>query len=316
MSAQQTELVCPKKRGLSKELRKNLVAYSFIAPNFIGFCVLTLVPVVMSFALSFMQWDGIHSPQFIGFDNFIRMAFDSRVWAAFWQTLIYVVFTVPFTMIMALLLALLLNQKIFARSFFRTVTFFPYVASIVAVAAVWNMLFNPGMGPINQILMALGVENPPKWASGSDTAMLTVVLFSIWKNMGYYMIIFLAGLQNMNPELYEAASLDGAGKWKQFWKVTLPQLAPTTFFVSIMLMISSFKVYNEVYMITGGGPGTSTLTLVLQIYNEAFIGSPEYGYSSAISMVLFLLVLMVTVVQFIAGQEKDGKTQPRRRRRG
>ena len=314
MPAQETEVLPKKRRGLSKEMRNNLVAYSFIAPNFIGFCVLTLVPVIMSFALAFMEWDGVHSPVFIGFDNFTRMVSDPKAIAALWHTLVYVIFTVPFTMIMALLLALLLNQKIFARNFFRTVTFFPYVASIVAVAAVWNMLFNPGMGPINQLLMALGVADPPRWAAGSDTAMLTVVVFSIWKNMGYYMIIFLAGLQNMNPELYEAAALDGASKWKQFWKVTLPQLAPTTFFVSIMVMISSFKVYNEVVMITNGGPGTSTLTLVLEIYNEAFIGSPEYGYASAISMVLFLLVLIVTIVQFKAGQEKDDAKKTRKRR--
>ena len=250
-----------------------------------------------------MQWDGVNEMKFVWFENFARLISDKNFIQAFWHTIAYVLCNVPLTIVCSLALALLLNSKIFGRNFFRTVSFFPYVASLVAVAAVWNFLFNPSMGPVNQILAALGVENLPKWAAGKDTAMLTVILFSVWKNMGYYMVIFLAGLQGVNPELYEAASLDGANKWQQFRNVTLPQISPTTFFVTIMVVISSFKVYNEVYMITQGGPGTSTLVLVYQIYNEAFVGTPEYGYASAISMVLFLMVLIVTLIQF-RGEKK------------
>lgn len=305
MAAKQAAATKPRRKGMSKELRENLIAYSFIAPNFIGFCVFTLVPVIAAFVLAFMEWDGVNAAKFVGLANFTRMFSDPNFKAAFWHTIVYVIGTVPATIICALALAILLNQKIKGRNFFRTVSFFPYVASLVAVAAVWNMLFNPSMGPVNQLLSSWGVENLPKWAAGKDTAMLTVILFSVWKNMGYYMVIFLAGLQGTNPELYEAASLDGANKWQQFWNVTLPQLAPTTFFVTIMVVIQSFKVYNEVYMITQGGPGTSTLVLVYQIYNEAFVGTPEYGYASALSMVLFLLVLAVTIIQFKAGEDKD-----------
>lgn len=293
-----------KKRRFRKEVREALIAYSFLLPNFIGFAVFTLVPIVFALLLSFMEWDGVNAMKFIGLDNFTRLLGDKNFISAFWHTLLYVVCNVPLTIICSLGLALLLNAKIFGRNFFRTVSFFPYVASLVAVAAVWNFLFNPSMGPVNQILAALGVENLPKWAAGKSTAMLTVILFSVWKNMGYYMIIFLAGLQGANPELYEAASLDGANAWQKFRSVTLPQLAPTTFFVSIMVMIQSFKVYNEIYMITQGGPGTSTLVLVYQIYNEAFVGTPEYGYASAISMVLFLLVLTVTIIQFRQNQKR------------
>lgn len=292
-----------KKHLLSKQARETLIAYSFIAPNFIGFAVFTLVPVIFAFVLAFMKWDGVNAMEFVGLDNVIRLFGDKNFIDAFWHTIVYVVCNVPLTLVCSLALAMLLNSKIFGRNFFRTVSFFPYVASLVAVAAVWNFLFNPSMGPVNQILAALGVEELPKWAAGKDTAMLTVVLFSVWKNMGYYMVIFLAGLQGVNPELYEAASLDGANKWQQFCNVTLPQLAPTTFFVTIMVVIQSFKVYNEVYMITQGGPGTSTLVLVYQIYNEAFVGTPEYGYASAISMVLFAMVLVVTLVQF-RGEKK------------
>lgn len=292
-----------KKSKLSKQTRETLIAYSFIAPNFIGFAVFTLVPVIFAFILAFMEWDGVNPMKFVGIGNFARLLGDKSFIEAFWHTIIYVLCNVPLTLVCSLALALLLNSKIFGRNFFRTVSFFPYVASLVAVAAVWNFLFSPSMGPINQILGAMGVENLPKWAAGNDTAMLTVIMFSVWKNMGYYMVIFLAGLQGVNPELYEAASLDGANKWQQFCNVTLPQISPTTFFVTIMVVISSFKVYNEVYMITQGGPGTSTLVLVYQIYNEAFVGPPEYGYASAISMVLFAIVLVVTLIQF-RGEKK------------
>ena len=175
------------------------------------------------------------------------------------------------------------------------------LAVLVAVAAVWNMIFNPSMGPINMILnqfFGVAVENLPRWAAGKDTAMITVILFSVWKNMGYYMVIYLAGLQGCNPDLNEAAELDGANRWQQFWHITLPQLRPTTFFVVIMLTISGFKVYDQMYMITQGGPGTATMTLVYYIYNVAFVNTPKYGYASAISMVLFVLVLIVTIIQF------------------
>ena len=197
------------------------------------------------------------------------------------------------------------KRQVKCRNFFRTVSFFPYVASLVAVAAVWNMIFSPSMGPVNQILAGLGVENLPKWAAGKDTAMLTVILFSVWKNMGYYMVIYLAGLQGTNPELEEAAELDGANKWQIFWNVTLPQLKPTTFFVIIMLTIASFKVYDQMYMITQGGPGNATMTLVYYIYNVAFVNTPKYGYASAVSMVLFVLVLFVTIIQFKGSSNND-----------
>ena len=215
--------------------------------------------------------------------------------------IVYVIGTVPLTLACSLAMAVLLNQNVKLRNFFRTVAFFPYVASLVAVAAVWNMIFNPSMGPINMILnqfFGVAVENLPRWAAGKDTAMITVILFSVWKNMGYYMVIYLAGLQGCNPDLNEAAELDGANRWQQFWHITLPQLRPTTFFVVIMLTISGFKVYDQMYMITQGGPGTATMTLVYYIYNVAFVNTPKYGYASAISMVLFVLVLIVTIIQF------------------
>lgn len=293
------------KKGMSKELRESLVAYSFIAPNFIGFCIFTLVPMIFAIALAFCDWDGVHAVEFVGLQNFIDLLDDDTFKASFVNTIVYTVGTVPLTLVCGLGMAVLLNQQVKLRNFFRTVSFFPYVASLVAVAAVWNMIFSPSMGPVNQLLSSLGVEDLPRWAAGKETAMITVILFSVWKNMGYYMVIYLAGLQGTNLELNEAAELDGANKWQIFWYVTLPQLRPTTFFVVIMLTISSFKVYDQMYMITQGGPGNATMTLVYDIYNVAFVNTPRYGYASAISMVLFVLVLVVTIIQFRGSAAND-----------
>ena len=182
------------------------------------------------------------------------------------------------------------------------------MASLVAVAAVWNMLFSPQKsGPVNMILYTFGMDanHLPKWAADPNWVMFTVVLFSVWKNMGYYMVIYLAGLQGINGELYEAASLDGANTWKKFYYVTWPQLQPTTFFVTIMLTINCFKVYDIVYMLAGGSNGVlnqSALVLVYHIYEEAF-RNWNLGYASAVAMILFIMVLIVTLIQF-RGEKK------------
>ncbi len=289
-----------------RRVRNVLTAYSFIAPNFIGFAVFTLGPIVFAFLLAFMHWDGSNPIQFVGLDNFWRLFSDKVFQDAFWNTIIYTGFTVPLTLVCSLGLAILLNQKIFARNFFRTVTFFPYVASLIAVAVVWNMLFNPDFGPVNMVLYHLGVDpkHLPGWSADRHWAMATVIMFSVWKNMGYFMVIYLAGLQGISAELYEAANIDGATAWQKFWYVTLPQLAPTSFFVSVMLTITSFKVFDQIYMITQGGPGTATLVLVYHIYNEAFV-SWDLGYSSMVALVLFMLVLIITVIQFWWTRERE-----------
>ena len=289
-----------------RTIRNNLVAYSFIAPNFIGFAIFTLGPIVFAFALAFLNWNGSGHISFVGLNNFKKLTVDATFKSALKNTIIYTIGTVPLTMICSFLLAIVLNRNIRGRNLLRTVSFFPYVASLVAVAVVWNMLFNPAKGPVNMILTYLGVpeKSLPGWAADKNWAMITVILFSVWKNMGYYMVIYLAGLQGVNPELYEAAELDGANKWQQFIHVTIPQLSATTFFVSVMLTIDSFKVYDQIYMITQGGPGTSTLVLVYDIYNTAFI-SWDLGYASAISMVLFVLVLGVTLFQFYMGKKRQ-----------
>ena len=180
-----------------KALKQNLVAYSFILPNLLGFALFTLVPVVFSLGLALMNWDGANVVTWAGLDNFKKLFSDTTFRISLFNTFYYVIGTVPPTMAAALGLALLLNQRLRGRNFFRTTFFFPYVASLVAVAVVWNMLFHPAMGPVNQLLLALGVENPPRWSASVDWAMPTVIMASIWRWMGYYMIIYLAALQGI-----------------------------------------------------------------------------------------------------------------------
>ena len=288
-----------------RERKRMLTAYSFIAPNFIGFAVFTMIPIICAFALGFLHWDGNNAIEFAGLSNFKRLLGDSIFKASLKNTIIYCIGTVPLTMIASLGLAIVLNQKIKFRGFFRTVSFFPYVASLVAITAVWSMIFHPSKGPVNAILYYIfHVENLPNWFGG-DLILLTLILFSVWKYMGYYMVIYLAGLQGISAELYEAAGLDGANTWQKFRYVTWPQLRSTTFFVTVMLTINCFKVYDIAIMLAGGGDGklgTSSTVLVYYIYQKAFI-EWDLGYSSALAMVLFSMVLIITLIQF-RGQKK------------
>ena len=301
---------------MGKLERKNtLVAYSFLAPNFIGFAVFTLVPVICAIALSLFEWNGgdISKLKFVGLDNYATIFATKKVaekgisyffnradlGIALKNTVYYTVVTVPLTIVCALALALLLN-KIRGAVFFRTVFFFPYVSSMVAICVCWSFMLMKD-GPVNQIIMALGINFNKAWTADSTMAIWSIILVSVWRNMGYYMVLYLAALQGIPRELMEAATVDGANKWQQFLHVTLPQLKPTTFFVSVMMVISCFKIYDVVAIMTDGGLGRATKMLVTYIYDEAFI-KVRYGQASAISMVLLVIVLLVTIIQF--GSEK------------
>jgi multiple sugar transport system permease protein len=292
-------------RASGKQSRRNtLIGISFILPNFLGFALLTLVPVVAAFGLAFMEWDSYNPAEWVGLDNFQKMFGSDTFWIALRNTLYYGLGHVPLTLLCSLGLALVLNRKLRGVRFFRTAAFFPYVTSMVAVAVVWNMLFNPTMGPVNQFLVHLGISNPPGWTSSSDWAMPAVIITSVWRDMGYYMILFLAGLQTIPVEYYEAARVDGANAWQRFWHITLPTLRPTTFLVLILLTVGSFKVFDLIVVMTDGGPGRATLVLSQLIYREG-IAQGDFGYASAISLVLFVIVLIVTVLQFRLGERKD-----------
>ncbi len=291
------------------EKRNTLIAYSFLAPNFIGFIVFTMVPVLFSIGLSFLNWGGGANVAWAGLQNFAEIFKDfsftkSNLGIALKNTATFTLATVPLTIAAALGLALVLNKAVKGAKLFRTIFFFPYVASLVAICVCWNYLLMKN-GAVNQILSFFGINIDKSWTSSTELAIWSIVLVSVWRSAGYYMVMYLAGLQGVPTELYEAATVDGANPVQKFFKVTLPMLTPTTFFVSIMLVISCFKIYDVVAIMTQGGPGRSTKMLVTHIFVLSFGGdgiatSAEYGVASAVSMVLLTVVLMVTVVQFRA----------------
>ena len=291
-----------KKRKLSLKTRDNIAGYLFLLPNIVGFIGFSLIPVITAFGLSFTNWDGMQETKFIGLKNFIDLFNHDSFKIALKNTFVYAVSFVPLTLIVALAAAILLNQTLHGVKIYRAIFFMPYISSAVAISYVWAALLNPTSGPVNMMLKAIGIENPPMWLTSPDWAMFTVVLISVWKNSGYYSIIYLASLQGVPKHLEEAAMIDGANRWQVFRKVTLPELRPVTFFCLIMAAIGSFKVFDQVYVLTEGGPGQATTTLVQYIYTNSF-RNYRMGYGAAAAVVLFLIIFVVTLIQF-RGQKK------------
>ncbi len=285
------------KQRRARERKKVLVGLAFLLPNFIGFLIFTLLPVISSLALSFFGWDLINPPQFAGFSNFAELfRNDPLFWKVMGNTALYTVMTVPGTLVMALILALLVNQKLRGRIVYRFIYFLPVVTSSVAVALVWNWMYNPDFGLVNSFLSLFGIPQV-NWLTDPNTAMFAISLVSIWSGAGYNMVLYLAGLQDIPQQLYEACELDGAGAFQKFFSVTLPLLTPTTFFVLVMSLIGSFQVFDLVYMMTGGGPNNATRTIVSYIYDNAFRFF-KMGYASAMAWVLFVIIFLLTLLQF------------------
>jgi multiple sugar transport system permease protein/alpha-1,4-digalacturonate transport system permease protein len=294
----------PSRPGAVIRRRNTAIGWTFILPNFVGFAIFTLVPVLVLFYMAFTDWDVFGTASWTGLSNFKRLLHDSTFHTAVANTFYYAIFHVPLTIVVSLALAMLLNQKLRGVAFFRTAAFFPYITSIVAIAIVWNLLFSPKYGPINQVLHVFGVANPPGWTTSAQWSMPAVIIVGTWREMGYYMILFLAGLQTIPRELYEAARVDGANAWQRFRNITLPGLRPTMFFVTVMLTIASFKILDLIYVMTEGGPGTSTLVIAQFIYQKG-IQEFKYGYASAASVVLFLICIVITIIQFVVNKRRD-----------
>jgi multiple sugar transport system permease protein len=291
--------------GIQARTKKSALAgWMFILPNFIGFAILTLVPVLILFFMAFTKWNIFGGYKWIGLANFQRLVADPSFHTALVNTVYYAAFHIPLTLLLSLGLALLLNTKIRGLAFFRTAAFFPYITSIVAIAAAWNMLFSPDTGVINQALMAIGIGDPPGWTVSTTWAMPAVIIVGTWREAGYYMLLFLAGLQTVPKELYEAALTDGANAWQRFINITLPLLRPTTFFVMVILTIQSLKIFDLVLVLTNGGPGQATLVLSQFIYNQGFVNN-DFGYGSAAAVVLFLIALGATIFQYVANQQRE-----------
>jgi multiple sugar transport system permease protein len=273
----------------------------FLGPALAAIGLFFFVPVLAAFVMSFTDFDiyslgDLHYARFVGVRNYLQLFEDPLFWKALWNTLYFLVAGGPLSIAVSLGAAVLLQSKLVrCRSFFRFVYFAPVVTTLVAVAIVWRFIYHPRFGVLNFFLSHLGV-NMIDWLGDPHWAMPAIIILAVWKNFGYNMIIFIAGLQNIPASLYEAASIDGAGTWQRFTKITLPMLAPTTVFITVITMIGYFQLFAEPYVMTQGGPLNSTLSIVLLMYQQGFRWW-NMGYSAAIAFVLFACILVASIVQ-------------------
>ncbi|WP_424766962.1 carbohydrate ABC transporter permease [Paenibacillus sp. sgz302251] len=271
-------------------------AFLLLLPNLLGFLAFTLIPVFASFFLSFTSWDMLTPVKWTGFSNYIELWRDETFIKVFWNTFYFAGVSVPLGIVISLLLAVALDQNISLKKFYRAAYFLPVVSSMVAVAVVWQFIYNPEYGFMNFFLNWFGI-NGPDWLTSTVWAMPAVIITSVWKNLGFNMLIFLAGLQGISTDYYEVAELDGARWHQKFFYITVPLLSPTTFFVTVMSFIGSFQVFDTVFLMTQGGPARSTSVIVSYLYEHGF----KYfnmGYASAMAYVLFFLMFIITMIQF------------------
>jgi len=287
-----------------KGWKETFAGYIFIAPMLIGVTCLTVFPILASIFLSFTDWNfitGIKGFNFIGLDNFKKLFSDSVFLKSLTNNLL-ILLVVPIGLLISLSLAVVINKHVYLKDFFKVIYFMPYISSVVAVAIVFQVLFHPTEGPVNQFLLSLGMEDPPKWIADVNFALPSVMIILIWTNIGFQLIIYLAGLQNIPKELYEAADIDGASAWYKFRKITIPLVSPTTFLLLVTGLIGSFKVFDLIVVLTNGGPANSTSLPVFYLYDQAFV-ELRTGYASTIALVIFALIFLITVFQWI-GQKK------------
>ncbi|WP_240490460.1 sugar ABC transporter permease [Oceanobacillus sp. E9] len=301
----------PYEQGMKQELNSSpkkpkklftkeaMVAYLFIAPTLLGLFIFYILPALGSFVLSFTNWDGINTPEFVALDNFILMIKDPLFMRSIINTAVFTLLSVPLSIIFAIIISLLLNQKIKGMVFYRTLYFLPVVTMPVAVGMVWKWLYNTEYGLVNHILGLFNLPQPA-WLFDPNISLLSVIIVYVWMTVGNNVILVLAGLQGIEKSYYEAAQIDGASKTKQFFKITLPLLTPTLFFVLITGMISSLQVFDLIFVMIGN---TTALleplrTLVYGVYEFGF-KYDQMGVASAQALILFLTILLVTIVQFI-----------------
>ena len=280
-----------------------VVPYLYILPNMILFMVFMIIPVFMALYYSFMDWKGIGDPVFTGLENYQWLFTDDTFWKSLWNTAYYTLATVPFIMVLALFLAMLLNMALPLKGVFRAAIYLPAVVSTVVVGMIFTWLFQDQVGLINYLLNLLGIESI-QWANDPKFAMIMLVVATIWQRTGYNMVIYLAGLQGISQEYYEAAIVDGASNWQRFRYLMLPLLKTTHVFVMITCIIHSFRSFDLVYTMTKGGPLNSTKTMVMYIYELAFTRS-QFGRASAAGVALFTIMVVLTAVRFMNNKAEE-----------
>jgi multiple sugar transport system permease protein len=278
-------------------IQKYLWVGFFLFPSLAGLLVFLIIPMLSSLVLTFYEWDPLIPTRFIflGLQNYQTLIHDGDFWDALRHTLFFIGGYIPLVLVSGLGVALLMNQKLIGRTFFRGAFFMPVISAWVAVALMWTWIFNPKFGIINYLLGLMSITGPA-WLYDPNWAMIAIILTSVWKDTGFIMILFLSSLQSIPNEYYEAAALDGANNLAKFRYITLPLLSPTVFFTLIISLINSFQVFDQVWIMTEGGPAGATTVLVQQIVNNSFRYG-RMGYAATLSWVLFLIVFAVTIFQ-------------------
>ncbi|OXM14804.1 carbohydrate ABC transporter permease [Paenibacillus herberti] len=278
-----------------KRLSKAVVILGFLFPSLAGLLLFQLIPMLSSAVISFTDWDLLTKARFVGLDNYREALQDEQTLTSMLNILKYIAGYLPSVLALGLLFAVLLNRKLRGVQFYRIAIFIPVITSWVAVSIIWRWLLNGQSGLVNYVLSLVGVQGPV-WLQDFFWAMPAIIAVSVWKDLGYVTIILLAGLQDISDDYYEAATIDGAGGFQKFWRVTLPLLTPSLFFVLVISLINGFQLFDQVLVMTNGGPAGSTSTLVQQIYENAF-QSYKMGFASAQSWILFVIILIVTIIQ-------------------
>jgi multiple sugar transport system permease protein len=278
---------------LNKEKRDTIAFFAFASPWIIGFLFLTILPMLVSLVISFTQWDILSPPNWFGWGNYEKMASDPLFYKSLRVTLVYTAFAVPLNVIISIFVAILLNNNIPGMNFFRTIFYMPAVVSGVVVAIVWLWMFNPEFGVFNNVLGMVGIQGP-KWVFEESWALPSLIIMSLW-NVGGSIILYLAALQNISTELYEAAQIDGAGWWAQFFNVTIPGISPVLLFTILTGIIGALQVFTPAFIMTNGGPNNATMFYAFYIYNNAFIWH-KMGLASAQAWILFILIFFVSVI--------------------
>lgn len=287
----------PRRRRTSAEARRARTAWLFLSPAIIILVAFTLYPMVQAVYLSFTEYNLIRAAEWIGLDNYVELLQDGAFWNAFGNTVLYALVVTPVTVILALVFAIMLNQRFAGRAFSRTAIFLPFIVSLGIIAIAWAFLLDPNIGLLSYWLSFIGIVPEQGWLSDPRYAMAAVMIVGVWKNVGFYMVIYLAGLQSIPVDMYEAARLDGAGAWQRFRSITLPLLSNQTLLVSVLALIATLQAFDQIYVMTHGGPFFRTETLVMLIYREGF-QDLRFGYASAISFVLLIFVFLLSMIQF------------------
>lgn len=285
-------------------IKENLTGYLFILPNIIGLSIFTFYAIGFSMYISLTDWSlvgRLKEVNFVGWQNYADLMQDRFFWVSLWNNLWFLM-VIPVQTLMALVLAILLHELVFTSKALRVIYFLPHITNMVAILIVWNLFFSPSQGPVNEFLRWVGIDNPPKWQLDQFWAKPTIAMFGIWSSLGFNAMIYLSALAGASRDLYEAAEIDGAGKVRSFFRITLPLISPTTFFLIVLGVIGSFNQWSNIQVFTEGGPGDSTYVLGYFVYKYGF----EYfkmGYASAAAWVLTVIIVLFTMLQWF-GQRK------------